>query len=407
MLLQLDSLAWISISAYLVLALITFACAPKRDSGPSQVRGALLIVLGSVLAYAAGSLWLFFAGWALTIVPVWMEDRTAPKVMLTASGLSLFVAVLLHSAGEPGSTEHRIAFWAITLAVLLRKGIVPFHFWVNEAFESPRLGLLNLLFNAHLGGYLMIRFGVPLFREVASEALSLLGILAILTAVYMALLAISERRPRRILALLCTSQASFILAGLENRNVEGIMGALLHWWVVAFATTVVISIYRALELRSTEVESPAGFLGFAYHAPRLAVFFAVAGLALVGMPGTLGFVAEDLLFHGSIESHPLLGIGLPLATALNAITVLRLFATLFLGRRGSHVPHILDARPRERWALTAAVLVLVAGGVAPALPAALRSAPAHTLSGLLAKEEKEVRPPQSLHTSIWRQPAAR
>lgn len=385
-LLQSDSLAWISIGAYLLLALITFACTPKRDMGPQYVRGAVLVVLGSVLAYAAGSLWVFLAGWILTILPVWMEDRTAPKLMLTSSAVSLFVGVVLYSIGEPGSTEHLIAFWAIAVAVLLRKGLVPFHFWVNEAFEAQRLSLLNLLFNAHLGGYLMIRFGVPLLREVASQALSLLGILAIITAVYMAILAISERRPRRILALICTSQASFILAGLQNRNVEGIMGALLHWWVVAFATTAVISVYRALEVRSTEVESPKGFLGFAFHAPRLAVCFAVAGLALVGMPGTLGFVAEDLLFHGSIESHPLLGIGLPLATALNAITVLRLFATLFLGRRGLHVPLIADARPRERWALSAAVLVLVVGGLLPSLSASLRSDPARTLSELLANE---------------------
>jgi NADH-quinone oxidoreductase subunit M len=386
-LLQMDSLAWISIGAYLVLALITFACAPKRDAGPKLNSGALLIVLGSVIAYAAGSLWVALVGWILTILPVWMEDRTKPKLMLTASAVSLFAGALLYSIGEPGSAEHTAAFWALAVAVLLRKGIVPFHFWVNEAFEGQRLSLLSLLLNAHLGGYMMIRFGVPLFREVASQAISLLGILSIITAVYMALLAISERRPRRILALLCTSQASFILAGLQNRNVEGIMGALLHWWVVAFATTTVISVYRLLEVRSTEVESPKGFLGFAFHAPRLAVCFAVAGLALVGMPGTLGFVAEDLLFHGSIESHPLLGIGLPLATALNAITVLRLFATLFLGRRGLHVPKIADARPRERWALTAAVVLLVAGGLIPSIPASLRSDPAHALSDLLTTPE--------------------
>jgi NADH-quinone oxidoreductase subunit M len=91
--------------------------------------------------------------------------------------------------------------------------------------------------------------------------------------------------------------------------------------VVAFAATAMLSVYRSLEVRNSEVESPQGYLGLGFHAPRLAVFFAIAGLALIGMPGTLGFAAEDLLFHGSIESHPLLGIGLPLATALNAITV--------------------------------------------------------------------------------------
>jgi NADH-quinone oxidoreductase subunit M len=183
--------------------------------------------------------------------------------------------------------------------------------------------------------------------------------------------------------LLCTSQAAFILAGLENRNVEGITGALLQWWVVAFATTGLVLIYRGLEARTTEAAAPAGLLGLGFHAPRLAVFFSLCAFALVGLPGTLGFVAEDLLFHGSLESHPLLGIGLPVATALNAITALRLFTTLFLGRRGVHTPPIPDATPRERWAFTAPVAFLIAGGLGPAVLVSLRSPSAAWIAALL------------------------
>jgi NADH-quinone oxidoreductase subunit M len=301
-------------------------------------------------------------------------------VILAASAALIALGAVL------AESDHMLAFSAVACGALLRKGILPFHSWVNETAEEPRLALFNLVFNAHLGGFVIIRFGVPLFREVASSALPFLGILAIVTAVYMAVLALAEKRPRRILALLCTSQASFILAGLENRNEEGITGALLHWWVVAFAATAMLSVYRSLEVRNSEVEAPQGYLGLGFHAPRLAVFFAIAGLALIGMPGTLGFAAEDLLFHGSIESHPLLGIGLPLATALNAITVFRLFATLFLGRRGIHVPRISDALPRERWALTATIVPLVIGGLVPGVLAALRAPSAHYLASLLVEQ---------------------
>ena len=139
-----------------------------------------------------------------------------------------------------------------------------------------------------------------------------------------------------------------------------------------------------MEARTTEVGSPTGFLGLGYHAPRLGVFFTIAVLALVGLPGTLGFVAEDLLFHGSLESHPLLGVGLPLATALNAITGLRLMATLFLGKRGLHVAAISDALPRERWALTLPVVLLVAGGLAPGIWVALRTPSADSIARALA-----------------------
>jgi len=84
---------------------------------------------------------------------------------------------------------------------------------------------------------------------------------------------------------------------------------------------------------------------------------------VVGMPGTLGFAAEDLLLHGTLESHKLLGLILPIATALNAFNLLRLFSRLFLGKYQRLVPSIPDALPRERWVLTACLLVLIGLGV--------------------------------------------
>lgn len=377
---RIDSLALISLAVYAVLALITIASAPRQDCGGSDRRRSLALVLsGTALAYLAGSPWVFLLGWALTILPIWMQPGAySPGVRILHLVSTAAVALGFLLGSQPA-----VAFGLLTVAVMLRKGLFPAHFWVPSAFEKGSLPLLSLLMNSHLGAYLMIRFALPLFPEAAGQALSLIGVFAILTSVYGALLALTAQRPRRILALLCTSQAAFILAGLENRNVEGITGALLHWWVVAFATTGLLSVYRAVEARTTSAELPAGYLGLGFHAPRLAVFFAISALALVGLPGTLGFAAEDLLFHGSLESHPLLGIGLPLATALNAITALRLLATLFMGRRGLHVPQIPDALPRERWALTLTVLFLVGGGIGPAFLVSLRTPPAEWIAGLL------------------------
>jgi len=70
-------------------------------------------------------------------------------------------------------------------------------------------------------------------------------------------------------------------------------------------------------------------LGLAEHAPRLAVFFIVFGLALVGVPGTLSFCSQDLLIHGTLASHPLTGLLLPIAAVMNAVSVFRLFAGFF------------------------------------------------------------------------------
>ena len=54
-------------------------------------------------------------------------------------------------------------------------------------------------------------------------------------------------------------------------------------------------------------------------------------------------------------SHPLTGIVLPIDTALNAFSIFRLFAQLFLGKRRTGFTHMADALPRERWTLAAGV----------------------------------------------------
>ena len=123
----------------------------------------------------------------------------------------------------------------------------------------------------------------------------------------------------------------------------------MHWFVVTVSTMGLFGILRLLEVRFGENLTASKHLGLAGHAPRLAVFFAVFGLALVGLPGTLSFCSQDLLIHGTLASHPLTGLLLPIATAMNAVSVFRLFARLFLGKRRTGFTIMADALPRERW----------------------------------------------------------
>jgi NADH-quinone oxidoreductase subunit M len=376
-----DSLTLISMALYAGLALITLASLPKRDRDFAHYASLFCIIAGTLLAYSAASLPLFAAGWALTVVPYWVWFKTGPRVVLTASTAALVIGVGLQIAA--GDMPHVASFTAFTLAVLLRKGIFPFHSWIPNGMDQSPILPLGLVLNGHLGAFLLIRFAIPMLPDVAAPAISFVSVLALFTAIYSAVVAISEQRPRRILGFLTVSQSAFLLAGIENRNTEGVTGALVHWFVVAAATTALLCTYRALEARRPSIANAGDYLGMANVTPRLAVFFAISGFALIGLPGTLGFAAEDLLFHGSLESHPWLGILLPLATAINGITVFRLFARLFLGRAPSATPAVPDALPRERWALSAAIVFLVGFGLMPGVLVDLRAPAAQSLASLL------------------------
>lgn len=374
-----DLLALVSIGTFLVLALVTAAAAPRRDlAGPGRITMGC-VVAGTVFAYSAATLPLFLAGWTLAGLPMMLGwtggGPSGPRLAWLASTLLLATGAVADSPLAPA---------ALMMATMLRQGLFPFHRWTLDAFETPALAALSLFLNGHLGAYVLMRFTIPLFPAESSQWLPYLGALALFSSVFMAIAALARPHPRRILGLLWISQASFIVAGLGNRSEEGITGALVHWWVVAFAMSGLMAAYRALEARNSAVRELADFLGLGLSAPRLSAFFAVCGLALVGLPGTLGFVAEDLLFHGALSAHFLLGVSLPLATALNAITVFRLFTTLFMGRRAIHATPVPDAAPRESAALAVTAILLIASGLAPGVLIALRSPSAIWLAGLLS-----------------------
>jgi NADH:ubiquinone oxidoreductase subunit 4 (subunit M) len=176
-----------------------------------------------------------------------------------------------------------------------------------------------------------------------------------------------------LLAFLALSQSACILSGLESRTAEGIAGAIVHWFVVSVSTVGLFGILRLLEVRFGENLTASKHLGLSEHAPRLAASFAILGLALVGLPGTLGFCSQDLLIHGALTSHPLRGLLLPIATAMKAISIFRLFSRLFLGKRRTGFTVMADAMPRERWALAAGVLFVVLGGLFPNMIVVQRS----------------------------------
>jgi len=375
------------------LAMGAMLVIPRRDCTPATVGGMLFVLGSTLMGYSAQNLLVLLAAWVLTTVPFFVADWFAtqswrPRAGMLLSSAALTGAIAMIAAdghamaidGLKGQSPGGIAVLALlVMAVIFRKGICPAHAWVADAADGGPAIPTALLLNGHFGALLVAKLVVPLFPRAAQELFPVLSYLALATALYVAIRAVSENSPRRLLAFLALSQSACILAGLESRTAEGVTGALVHWFVVTVSTMGLFGIVRLLEVRFGENLTAARHLGLAAHAPRLAVFFVVFGLALVGLPGTLSFCSQDLLIHGTLESHPLTGLLLPIATALNAVSVFRLFTRLFLGKRRTGFTTMTDALPRERWILTAGVLFVVIGGLFPAAIVRLQSAQAQTV----------------------------
>jgi len=378
---------------------------PRRDCNPGTINGILFLLGSTLLAYSTNDLWVLLAAWVLSTVPFfpeqWFGTRTwRPRLALLLSSAALALAITLIAAhghamsiaGLKGRNPGGMSvFGLLVVAVIFRKGICPAHAWVTDAADGGPAIPTALLLNGHFGAMLVAKLIVPLFPNTARDLFPVLSYLALATALYVAIRALTENSPRRLLAFLALSQSACILAGLESRTAEGITGALVHWFVVTVSTMGLFGVLRLLEVRFGENLTASRYLGLAEHAPRLAVFFIVFGLALVGLPGTLSFCSQDLLIHGTLKSHPQTGLLLPIATAMNAVSVFRLFARLFLGKRRTGFTVRADALPRERWILATGALFVVVGGLFPNAIIARRAAEAEAVEEAICVP---MRPPQ-------------
>lgn len=391
-----DGLTAVPMALFSALTLATMVIAPRADATRRLLAGTLALLAATLVAYAASNLAVFLAGWAGSALAFVLGERREhsgtrafPNAMLAGGVASLAIAVLLIGQEAPLSIGNPIPFdspgtqWAfffLVLALVLRKGLFPAHSATVTLVERGPLLLSALFLNAHMGAFLFARVAVPLFPEPVSTLSPLLSGVALFTAVYMALLGLVEKQPRRLLSILIVSESAAVLAGLATSSAEGITGALLHWMVLAVSSTILIGVYRCVEVRIGENFTCDRFYGLAVPMPRLAVFFAVGGLAVIGIPFMMGFAASDLLLHGALGAHPWLGIVLPIATALNAFSIFRLFARLFLGKHTMPINSVPDALPRERWVLSACLAFLVLGGIAPDVLVQLRISAADAIA---------------------------
>jgi NADH-quinone oxidoreductase subunit M len=383
----------------------------------SRMLLSLGAVLGALLSLDALLLWIF---WTLSLVPLYRDLRQRNQagervtralfgVMLLGCALPFLGFVLglawpgtlspqalaqgrfnLVSLAQPGAfSDGRLAMVLgslLLLACLVRIGCFPFHLWIAP-LSNHGPGPLNMVtFSTPLGIFVIARVLLPVFPQVCHLAFPYLLSLAVLSALYAAVVALGQHDLRRALGYFWMSQQGFLLAGLSSLTSEGISGALLH-----AIGTVIVRIGLVLIAASVAVRagtSDVRFLGgFAARAPLMATSFLLLSIAAIGLPGTAGFVSEDLIVQGLLREHPVAAVMLLITTALNGILLFSLFVRVFLAG-SSPLPGALknhefpEFLPRERWVSVFLIGLLLLGGVASAPLLSVRSSVVGALPNL-------------------------
>jgi NADH-quinone oxidoreductase subunit M len=246
-------------------------------------------------------------------------------------------------------------------AIGIREAVVPGHSWFPRFVEESPMGLVVAFIAPQLGVYAHVQLLAEGLPDTMAQTVAIFGAF---TALGAAALGVVQKSPRRALAYLMMSQTGLVAFGIESPSEVAFAGSLLTWQVLAVATSSFAMTVSALEARRGPL-SLVEYSGCFSRTPRMAAGFLVMGLASVGFPMTLGFIAEDLLVQGSVEATPALAFVLIGATALNGMNVMRAFFRLFSGQRAHGGEQ--DLTPRESWALSVVLIVLLLGGTAPSL----------------------------------------
>jgi NADH-quinone oxidoreductase subunit M len=372
---QVDGVTAVMLPFAAACLLLVFATAPRRILAPRMAA--------TCLAGAAATLGVFLTAHPLLIVAlsaaaaagVWRATRDHPggrpaaRVYAFVTGTSVLclaigTAMMLadppweSSAGWVGT----MGGWLVALAVLAREGLVPLHFWVPSLFAGAPLPVALLATVPQLGSYAAIRLLLGHADGVASE-LVVLAQVGPVTAVYGAALALVQRDLRRLIGTLAFSQSALVLAGLAGTVPMELAGGLCVWIASGLSLTGIGVVAAALEGRAgpLRLDLPQGRF---WDAPTLAAFFLLFGLAGIGLPGTLSFVADDLIIAGSLSEHMHGGVLVILSTVFAGIAVIRGWFGIFGG------PPTIDAPrhailPRERVGFTLLLTLIFGLGLFP------------------------------------------
>lgn len=215
-----------------------------------------------------------------------------------------------------------LAFIAVGLS--LKLALFPLHFWLPGAYAyAPSVATAFLAASAtKVAVYLLLRFFFSVFSgsfPLAGLTIPAIWIVLSLAAIVLAsVTAIYENNVKRMLALSSVAQIGYITLGIGLNSETGLTASIVHLFNHALMKGGLFLLVGgvAYYTGAVTIERVAGL------ARRMPVTFAglvIAGLSMVGVPGTVGFVSKWYLVLGALEKGQWWLAGLIVASSVLAL----------------------------------------------------------------------------------------
>lgn len=390
----------------LLNAAVTFsALLAMRVSRTREFTAQMLILEGAMAGvFLSKDLLAFALFWDLMLIPVFLlmlgwgvPARTGPRVHGTAAwryliynlvgGLCLLLATAAFGVvagttdviGDPravagiGNVWGPWIFAGFAFAFLVKTPVWPLHTWMPDTYSElppPVVASVSAV-QSKAGLYGFITIGLPFLAPQMHAAAPVMFALGLIALVYGALIALTRRDAKRIVAYSSLSHLGLILIAIFSFNPLALAGATVYIIAHGLFSAALFLAIGYVEVRE-ETRDLARLSGIAATNPRLAGALLLAALAALGLPGLAGFAGELLIMSGLYQAGywwaALIAL-LPIVLA--AGYMLRLFQTIMNGPADADLPQRRDLTWMEGLALAPLVIGFILLGVNPQPVAAL------------------------------------
>ena len=230
-----------------------------------------------------------------------------------------------------------VAFALLTGGFLVKAAVVPFHFWLPDAYGSAPIPVCVLFAGvmSELGLFGVIRVWDTVFSGLAGEPgprmrTVLLG-LGILTALVGAVMALAQIQLKRMLAFVTMSHLGIYLIGVGLLTPLGLAGASLLVIGDGLAKSALFLGVGVVQHQRASV-SETKLRGAGRGLAVTGVTIALGALVLAGLPPYVSSAGHSLLVEAADQAGlPWLEIVIALCVALSSGAVLRAAGRIWLG----------------------------------------------------------------------------
>jgi len=231
------------------------------------------------------------------------------------------LAERLPAVADTRAVQAGFAFIVVGIGVKL--ALFPLHRWLPGAYANAPSAITVFLSSTatKVAVYALLRlvftvFGVSFATAMPyAEVFFILGLFGILFA---SLWAIEQDNLKRLLAYSSVAQIGYIILGISLLSVSGLASALVHLFNHAIIKAALFMCVCTVIYRTGSARLSA-FQGLGRQMPLTMIAFVLAGLGLIGVPLTAGFISKWMLIQAAIEQDLWLAVIVILAGSLMAV----------------------------------------------------------------------------------------